>query len=303
MGELLASALAAVIRLAKIDNFDGLVDRGNWTIKELLETFNHPLVQQALQNPAVYTESCIYPPFYTHEKLSQVFSPGYLPSKEDIIRFRIRTTGICENSWEQEGTKYTLIDVGGPRSERKKWVHCFSDVQQVIFVVDLWNSIWPYSDQGEPESFFIWKELVTSRWFPGSSFTLLFNKWDFFQKYIREDNFEAFRKQFPMKHANVVSCAREIANLYLAELGSQKVKVVFTTATSDADFDPLRKIILDPEGFAEKEEAKKKMVFPPSASTWETEIRWLYVGYHDPACPLSKLPFDIIRSIHFYLLY
>lgn len=30
-----------------------------------------------------------------------------------------------------------LVDVGGQRSERKKWIHCFQDVTAIIFVVAL----------------------------------------------------------------------------------------------------------------------------------------------------------------------
>lgn len=28
-----------------------------------------------------------------------------------------------------------MVDVGGQRSERKKWIHCFQDVTAVIFCV------------------------------------------------------------------------------------------------------------------------------------------------------------------------
>lgn len=30
-----------------------------------------------------------------------------------------------------------MIDVGGQKSERKKWLHLFDDAQVVLFVVDL----------------------------------------------------------------------------------------------------------------------------------------------------------------------
>lgn len=35
------------------------------------------------------------------------------------------------------GLRMNLIDVGGQRSERKRWLHCFSSVDAVVFVVAL----------------------------------------------------------------------------------------------------------------------------------------------------------------------
>lgn len=32
---------------------------------------------------------------------------------------------------------YRLFDVGGQRSERKKWIHCFEDVTAIIYCVAL----------------------------------------------------------------------------------------------------------------------------------------------------------------------
>ena len=32
---------------------------------------------------------------------------------------------------------YRVVDVGGQRSERKKWIHCFEDVTAILFFVAL----------------------------------------------------------------------------------------------------------------------------------------------------------------------
>ena len=34
-------------------------------------------------------------------------------------------------------TPYSMFDVGGQRSERKKWIHCFENVTSIIFCVAL----------------------------------------------------------------------------------------------------------------------------------------------------------------------
>ena len=32
---------------------------------------------------------------------------------------------------------YRMVDVGGQRSERKKWIHCFEGVTSIVFCVSL----------------------------------------------------------------------------------------------------------------------------------------------------------------------
>lgn len=45
----------------------------------------------------------------------------YRPSDEDIIKLRIKTTGINQTTVTVEGINYSVFDVGGQKSERKKW--------------------------------------------------------------------------------------------------------------------------------------------------------------------------------------
>lgn len=44
----------------------------------------------------------------------------------------------CGWTWAHDVSYlYRLFDVGGQRSERKKWIHCFEDVTAIIFCVAL----------------------------------------------------------------------------------------------------------------------------------------------------------------------
>ena len=58
----------------------------------------------------------------------------YLPSPQDILRARVRTTGIVQQNFKIAESQYTMFDVGGQRNERRKWIHCFDNVTAVIFV-------------------------------------------------------------------------------------------------------------------------------------------------------------------------
>jgi len=58
-----------------------------------------------------------------------------IPSVQDVIRTRVCTTGIVENNFTIDGHLCKFFDVGGNRSERKKWIHCFENLDGLLFLV------------------------------------------------------------------------------------------------------------------------------------------------------------------------
>lgn len=67
--------------------------------------------------------------------VQRLFTKDYLPDDQDILRARLRTTGISETIFDTGNITYRMFDVGGQRSERKKWIHVFDNVQVVLFLV------------------------------------------------------------------------------------------------------------------------------------------------------------------------
>jgi len=57
---------------------------------------------------------------YFMERLDEVMRDGYVPSEQDVLRSRVRTTGIVENEFVIDGNQFKMYDVGGQRNERKK---------------------------------------------------------------------------------------------------------------------------------------------------------------------------------------
>lgn len=39
--------------------------------------------------------------------------------------------------YSEEWSHYRMVDVGGQRSERRKWIHCFENVTSIMFLVAL----------------------------------------------------------------------------------------------------------------------------------------------------------------------
>jgi len=74
---------------------------------------------------------------YYFNAIDRMAAPGYLPTDQDILRSRVKTTGITETTFKVGELTYRLFDVGGQRSERKKWIHCFENVTALVFLVSL----------------------------------------------------------------------------------------------------------------------------------------------------------------------
>lgn len=57
--------------------------------------------------------------------------------QEDVVMTRVITTGVGTIEIGDPPYRYTVVDVGGQRNERKKWLHCFDDVKAIVFLVSL----------------------------------------------------------------------------------------------------------------------------------------------------------------------
>ena len=74
---------------------------------------------------------------YFYTDLDRLFDPAYFPTEQDIVRCRARTTGITETTFSLRDHEMLMVDVGGQKSERRKWIHCFQDVTSILFLVSL----------------------------------------------------------------------------------------------------------------------------------------------------------------------
>jgi len=86
------------------------------------------------------------------------------------------------------------VDVGGQRSERKKWMYCFQDVTAVIFCVAISEYDMKLFEDDTvnrlQESLTLFKTTVNNQWFsgergPSPAMILFFNKSDLFREKIK----------------------------------------------------------------------------------------------------------------------
>jgi len=72
------------------------------------------------------------------EEIHRIGLPEYSPSLKDIVRMREKTIMVQELKFKLEDqTVISLLDMGGQRKERKKWIHQFQNASSILFIASL----------------------------------------------------------------------------------------------------------------------------------------------------------------------
>ena len=71
------------------------------------------------------------------ENLDRLFQANYIPSNQDVLFAKSKTTGISETLFEKEGITYRIIDVGEQKSSRRKWMDVFNGIDVLLFVASM----------------------------------------------------------------------------------------------------------------------------------------------------------------------
>ncbi|ETE70440.1 Guanine nucleotide-binding protein G(z) subunit alpha, partial [Ophiophagus hannah] len=147
---------------------------------------------------------------YYLNDLDRIAALDYIPTVEDILRSRDMTTGIVENKFTFKELTFKMVDVGGQRSERKKWIHCFEGVTAIIFCVELSGYdlklyednqtdaddksmlcsgclmfLHPFPQSRMAESLRLFDSICNNNWFINTSLILFLNKKDLLAEKIR----------------------------------------------------------------------------------------------------------------------
>ncbi|VDK56694.1 unnamed protein product [Anisakis simplex] len=127
---------------------------------------------------------------YFLDSIDRIAASDYKPTEQDILLSRIKTTGIVEVKFQMKNVDFRVFDVGGQRSERKKWIHCFEDVNAIIFIAAIseYDQVL-FEDETTNrmiESMRLFESICNSRWFINTSMILFLNKKDLFLEKIKK---------------------------------------------------------------------------------------------------------------------
>eukprot|EP01118_Nematostelium_gracile_P017214 TRINITY_DN728_c0_g1_i1.p1 TRINITY_DN728_c0_g1~~TRINITY_DN728_c0_g1_i1.p1 ORF type:complete len:356 (-),score=73.00 TRINITY_DN728_c0_g1_i1:85-1122(-) len=127
---------------------------------------------------------------YYFDNLDRIAAEKYIPDEQDVLRARSKTAGIIETVFEIDAIRFRMVDVGGQRSERKKWMHCFEEVTAILFCVAVSEyNLKLYEDDTTnrmQESLKIFHEIANSKWLVNVPIMLFLNKKDLFVEKIKQ---------------------------------------------------------------------------------------------------------------------
>jgi GTPase SAR1 family protein len=127
---------------------------------------------------------------YLFDNIERIGHPDYTPNKDDILRARLRTSGIVERMFKINKVDFKFLDVGGQRNERRKWIHCFEGVTAIIFVAAIseYDQVL-YEDEKENrlhEAVRVFDNICNNKYFERTAMILFLNKQDLFADKIKK---------------------------------------------------------------------------------------------------------------------
>lgn len=236
--------------------------------------FSKPQIQQAYERRNEFW--ILDAVGYYMEHIERFATAGYEPTEEDIVMARVRTTGIIETSLEEKraehppgepGTlRFQVVDVGGQRNERKKWIHCFDNVKAILFVDNLagYNRVM-FEDNSKnmmKDSLELFKEVSYNPLFRDIPIFLFLNKKDLFEKMIRKTSVRATFPDYTGPD-DVIPSLEFISSLFRAQAPADKhIEIHYVTGLWKRDvkcaFEEVKKALLEQN--AKLIEAEKKKI-------------------------------------------
>ncbi|KAL8189459.1 hypothetical protein R6Q57_029025 [Mikania cordata] len=161
-------------------------------VQDILKIWRDPAIQETYaRGNELQVPDCAD---YFMENLHRLSEANYIPTKEDVLHARVRTTGVVEIQFspvgenKKSGEVYRLYDVGGQRNERRKWIHLFDGVTAVIFcaaISEYDQTLFEDECKNrimETKELFEW--VLKQKCFEKTSFMLFLNKFDIFEKKV-----------------------------------------------------------------------------------------------------------------------
>ncbi|KAK5608818.1 hypothetical protein CRENBAI_019845 [Crenichthys baileyi] len=189
---------------------------------------------------------------YYLNNLERISAQDYIPTEQDVLRVRFPTTGIHDYSFTIKNITLRIVDVGGQKSERRKWIHCFENVTSLIFLASL-SEYDQVLEERETinrmhESLALFYTTIHSAWFHNTSIILFLNKTDILEDKIRTSDLNKYFTGFTGDKQNAEHAKQYILKMYEQRAVNQENrewKTLYPHFTCATDTNNIRKVFTD----------------------------------------------------------
>ncbi|KAF5317722.1 hypothetical protein D9619_012602 [Psilocybe cf. subviscida] len=137
------------------------------------------------------------------DKVVEIGRADYWPTDEDILRCRRVSTGISVWHGCMGSTLVDVCDVGGTRSERRKWSKCFDEASVVLFCASLTDYSKALREENQQsrftDSLAVFEAIINSPNLQNARIMLLLTKSDIFSDQLAEVPLASFCSDFTAK--------------------------------------------------------------------------------------------------------
>jgi len=131
------------------------------------------------------------------DEIDRIASTTFKPTQQDVLLARVKTTQVVMERYRIDGIDFEMYDVGGQRSERRKWIDCFDSVDAVIFVAALSEYDQNLAESKRTnrmvEALELFRSICNNRAFANTSVMLFLNKKDIFEEKLQYSDIAAQR--------------------------------------------------------------------------------------------------------------
>jgi GTPase SAR1 family protein len=177
---------------ARVKSFRKLPELTFEKAKAIAALWSAPSIQEAWRRRAEFQIVESAERFLNSVMQLQKLGNSHVPSDEDILHTRIRTSGIREEKYVFEDKSFHFFDVGGQMNERRKWINCFQNVHAVIFLVaisEFDQTLWEDPSRNRmTDSINLFGQIVNDPTFKDAAVFLFFNKSDLLREKIKRVN-------------------------------------------------------------------------------------------------------------------
>ncbi|CAJ0928242.1 unnamed protein product, partial [Mesorhabditis belari] len=240
--------------LSRFSTTDLLEMDVDWTIeRESIEEFSQLGDVQDFMEKHKFYRTLPDNATYFWERIPAILESNFVASEQDTVHLRTPTYGIHEIKFKFKLGNIRLIDVGGQRAERRKWIHCFEGVTAVMFVASMAS----YDQELEEcattnrlaEAISLFFEVFRNRWLAASGFLLFLNKFDLFESKIAFSPISSFYPNYDGGR-NIHKAADFIHDLFTMKIPPDDMErrgfhAHFTTAVDPENIDFVFKGAMD----------------------------------------------------------